>query len=64
METFMLLDAGLGNLVVFGGGLAFAGFLTGGIVLVIKSVKVIRQEIKKTSEEISDEAQEAENDGE
>ncbi|MBR3517245.1 MAG: hypothetical protein IKO10_13135 [Lachnospiraceae bacterium] len=64
METFMLLDAGLGNLVVFGGGLAFAGFLIGGIVLVIKSVKVIRQEIKKTSEEISDEAQEAENDGE
>ena len=64
METFMLLDAGLGNLVVFGGGLAFAGFLIVGIVLVIKSVKVIRQEIKKTSEEISDEAQEAENDGE
>ena len=63
METFML-DAGLGNLVVFAGGLAFAGFLIGGIVLVIKSVKVIRQEIKKTSEEISDEAQEAENDGE
>ncbi len=48
MENFMLLDAGLGNLVIFVGGMAIAGFGIGGLILVIKSISTIRNELKNT----------------
>lgn len=41
----MLLDTGLGNLVVLGGGIAIFLFVYIGIIWVVKSVIVIKEEL-------------------
>jgi hypothetical protein len=40
------MDAGLGNFVVFVVGPIFAGFVIGALYLIIKSIIVIRRELK------------------
>ena len=52
MDHFILMDAGLGNLVVFVVGPIFVGFILGALYLIIKSIRVIRRELKneKSSE--------------
>ncbi len=46
MDHFILMDAGLGNFVVFVVGPIFAGFVIGALYLIIKSIIVIRRELK------------------
>ncbi len=46
MENYMLLDMGLGGLVMVAGGLAVIAFLLTGICLLAKSIGVIRRELK------------------
>ncbi|MBR3516280.1 MAG: hypothetical protein IKO10_08200 [Lachnospiraceae bacterium] len=46
MEQFMLLDAGLGNIVYLGGFLAIPAFLIGATFLIVRGVMIIRRELK------------------
>ncbi len=57
MNHFILMDAGLGNFVVFVVGPIFVGFLLGALYLIIKSIRVIRRELKneKASEKENNE---------
>lgn len=57
MNHFILMDAGLGNFVVFVVGPIFVGFLLGALYLIIKSIRVIRRELKneKASEKETNE---------
>ncbi|MBO4909617.1 MAG: hypothetical protein J6I66_02825 [Lachnospiraceae bacterium] len=57
MNHFILMDAGIGNFVVFIVGPIFVGFLIGALYLTVKSILVIRRELKneKASEKENNE---------
>ncbi len=55
MNHFILMDAGIGNLVFLFVAPMVIGFILGGVYLIVRSIRIINRELKNEQEKENDE---------